>query len=326
METLSEKAEQISVALQNKEQGMIPYRNQISPSQYSNYSRCPHKWQLHNRDKHFDASDSVDTAFGHVIHNLIERWVKLRYDEESTKLKDFDFETELVEEIRNEVIRINERWEKKDQGRPNPLSRQDAKSFLEDGKKILKEFQEVCFDLFPNKYVLLSIEEPVAYEIGRNMKFYGLVDIILYDKNKKTIRIIDLKTARRNWSGYKKEDPTLLNQILCYKYFVSKTFLGDEGVDLEDIDVEFIIFNRKGDGKWKDLKYIERYSPRNDKGALNEALQDFQTFRNEVVTPRGFLYDKEYEKRPVEHNCRFCQYSTDFGNGKCDQDGTRFTS
>ena len=61
------------------------------------------------------------------------------------------------------------------------------------------------------------------YELPKDMKFVGYMDVVLHDKKTGRMKIIDIKSSTMGWNKYMKADKNKTNQLLLYKTLYGKT-------------------------------------------------------------------------------------------------------
>ena len=81
------KKPQILREIQNKELPKVNYAYQktISYSQMSMYRSCPHKWALQYKEGLYDNTPSIHFTFGTSMHEVIQDWLTVLYEESGAK-------------------------------------------------------------------------------------------------------------------------------------------------------------------------------------------------------------------------------------------------
>jgi len=101
--------------------------------------------------------------------------------------------------------------------------------------------------------------------------FNGYIDVILYNKKEDTYKVIDLKTARYGWKDNQKKDEVKRMQLQLYKYF----FAQSKKIDINKIEIEFIILKKViFDTKYK-ISRIQTYSPPQSNATTKKAMKLF---------------------------------------------------
>lgn len=311
---------------------LLPYASQVSSSQYYDYQICPHQWQLRNKDKNFVPNDNYDIMFGNILHEFIQEYVRVRYNESKEAAQNIDFDKLLKNKIIEEKKRVEHLWEINQdrlQDKELPFTKEDLKDFYRKAKPIVEEFKKFKDELFIDRFELFpkGIEFSIDVPVTDYVNFFGRMDIILYDKEKERLLIIDIKASTFGWEILKERKSTITNQILSYKHYLKKYF--DENItpiEYDDISVMFLIVNQQGTGKGSRYDYIELYKPNDSYENLEMAKNSVENFIDTIFDENGLYKDKEYVKVPDEFHCKRCPYNSQWetGNGLCDQDGVRF--
>jgi hypothetical protein len=280
----------------------------VSFSQFSNFWTCPYRWKLDYIDKLKTFEDSIHMSFGTAIHEAIQLFLTTLYNKTEAEAEALDLIPGFVAAFKREVTK---------KGIAHTQAEFDE--FVEDGKAILKEFTDPAvrkFNFPREKYDLLGIEHKFLLDMTNNVRLDARLDIVMKEKLSGDIRIVDLKTATREWDNNTKEDFTKTSQLVLYKAAYSKA----TNVPLSKIHVEFIILKRK---VYEQAKYeqtrIQVFKPPAYQDNVLQVMQEFRKFVEYSFTPEGqHNATARYPKLPGKnkHNCRFCAYAK---NGKCDQ-------
>ena len=128
------KKPQILKEIQNKELPEVNYAYQktISYSQMSMYRSCPHKWSLQYKDGHYDDSPSIHFTFGTAMHEVIQDWLTVLYEESATKADQIDLEEQFQEKF---IGLYKESYSKNSE--THYSSPEELREFFEDGVAIL---------------------------------------------------------------------------------------------------------------------------------------------------------------------------------------------
>lgn len=190
--------------------------------------------------------------------------------------------------------------------------------FVEDGKGIIAEFiapANIKLNFSRDKWELVGIEVKFISPIVNNVNLDARLDLVLREKLSGDIRIIDIKTATREWDSNTKEDFTKTSQLILYKAVYSKK----ENIPLSKIHVEFMILKRK---LYENARYeqtrIQIFKPPAYQDNVLQVIKEFRGFVEYSFTPEGqHKTDARYPKQPGTNrsNCKWCQY---LKNGKCD--------
>ena len=178
-------------------------------------------------------SDNIYTIFGTSMHNTVEEWIRVIYEETATKANKMDLKLMLREQMKSEYLRCKEKVGGKDF-----LTSEELYNFWKDGSEILDFLVKKRGKYFPKKgFELLGIEDNLEGDLENNVKFRGIMDIIIKDVKRDKIIIIDLKTSTKSWGDWKKKDDLIRMQLVLYKHFYAKQF----NVDISKIEVQYII-------------------------------------------------------------------------------------
>ena len=139
----------------------------------------------------------------------------------------------------------------------------------------------------------------------------GYLDIVTYNENSDTFKIIDIKTSTKGWNKFAKKDESKQFQLLLYKQFFSEQY----NIPLDKIDIEFFILKRKG-LSWDDDNImsphqayrVQTFTPPSGKIKLNRAINAINDFIKECFNSSGNIKEKEYIKSPSKWNCTFCPF------------------
>lgn len=280
------------------------YQKRISFSQYSVYESCPHRWYLTYVKEQYLFSASINTVFGTAIHEALQEYLRIFFQESAKKADSFDIESFFEESFKKEYLKEVENNEGK-----HFSTKEEMQEFYEDGIEILKEFKKKRATHFSNKdQELLGIEIPILVEIRDDTDvflFYGFVDLAFKDKKEGIIYIEDMKTSTRGWNKANKSDETKAAQILLYKKFFSKQY----GVDEKSIVPRFRILKRK---LWENAEFqqsrIQMHEPANGTKKVDNAVQRLMVFVNECFNKDGTPKEKYYVKMPSASNCKYCPF------------------
>jgi hypothetical protein len=277
------------------------YQNTVSYSQYSVYRRCPHQWYLSYVKGLIEYSQSIHTIFGTAIHEAIQHYLKVMYEQSGAAADREDivtiFKDKFKELYREEFNRTKQHFSSPD----------EMAEFHEDGVTILEYFKKNRNKYFTTRnVVLLGIEMPLMVGLSKNLFLKGYIDFILYDKDLDKVYIYDIKTSRSGWMDKDKKDSIKTAQILIYKEYFSKQY----NIDIDKIEVEFFIVKRKiWDSPDFVIPRIQEFKPASGKTKRKQAAEAFNEFLNECFDNDGKMIDKEYTKIVDKSSCTWCQFS-----------------
>jgi hypothetical protein len=301
------KKPQILKEIQNKELPEVNYAYQktISYSQMSMYRSCPHKWALQYKEGHYDDSPSIHFTFGTSMHEVIQDWLTVLYEESGAKADEINLE----EQFQEKFINLYQESYKKNNN-THYSSPEELREFFEDGVAILDFIKKKRNQYFSKRgWHLAGIELPIVMNVGKNLVYKGFIDLVLYHEPTNKFHIYDIKTSTRGWGVKAKKDETKQMQLVLYKKFFNEQY----GIPLENIEVEFFIVRRK---IWENSDYpihrVQLHKPAAGRNKLNKANKILDEFINECFTPKGKYQDKEYPK-VVSRLCEWCPFN---GNDK----------
>ena len=211
--------------------------SKISYSQFSKWDKCPYTWKLDYVDKETTFYGNIYTLFGTAVHETIQAYLVAYYNK-TIKIADSLPLRDILQYRMEENYKIS----KEQHGDNFEVTLEEMKEFFNDGCNIVDEFLKRKSSHFPKKNTeLVGIEIGLDYNLPKNMKFVGYMDVVLYNKVTGRIKIIDIKTATMGWNKYQKADKNKTNQLLLYKHFFSK----EKGIPIDKIDIEYLILKRK---------------------------------------------------------------------------------
>ena len=290
-------------------------KKSISYTQFSQWDKCPWMWKLNYIERLGTFTDSIHTLFGTSMHEVFQKYLEVMY---SKTIKEAD---ELpLEELLEERMKLNFLEIMKENGGVEFCTKQGMIEFYYDGVKIIDFFKKRRAEYFSKKgYELIGIESTLDYDLPKNIKFKGYIDIVIKDIIHNRIKIIDIKTSTRGWNKYMKADKNKTNQLLLYKQFYSKQF----DVPIDRISVEYFILKRK---LYENVdfpqKRIQLFSPASGVPSLNKVNRMMKIFIDDCFTDEGEYQDDHiYIKTPSKKNCRWCEFKDK--PDLCDKNGVR---
>ena len=281
----------------------IDYRKEknISASQFMMFSDCEYRWKLSYIDKLSAYTPSVHTVFGTAMHEVIQEWLTVMYNESATAASKMDLRENLKLTIRE--VYAKERKKAKEVF----TDADELNSFFLDGVKILDHLQKKRGQYFSMKgWHLAGIETDIVQEVRPGVFYKGFIDVVMYNSRTNKYLILDIKTSTRGWSDYEKKNDAKVAQVLFYKEFFAKQF----NVDIDSIDVEFFILRRQIN---EDLdfvpKRVQQWRPASGRIKRGKAMKSLQAFVDKAFTDDG-QHDtsQEYLPNPSKSACRFCDF------------------
>ena len=280
------------------------FQKSISYSQLSMYLSCPKKWALQYRDGHKIPSFSINMTFGTAVHETLQNYLSVMYNESGVKADAIN-----IEEYFEERFRENYAKGYKNNKNVHFSNPEEMREFYDDGLAILDFIKKKRGEYFSIKeWHLVGIEVPIVMAPNKshnNVLFNGFIDLVLYHEPTEKFVIYDIKTSSRGWSDKEKKDEVKQFQILLYKSFFSEQF----GVDIENIDVEFFIVKRK---IWEQSEYpqkrVQQFVPANGKTKVKKSKAALDTFIEKVFNLDGSYKSTDFQATPNKSSCLYCQY------------------
>ncbi len=272
----------------------------ISYSQFSKWDKCPYTWKLDYVDKLSTFKGNIYTLFGTAVHEVVQAYLVCYYER---TIKEADA-LPLVDILK---YRLEENFKKGKamHGDEFEVTKEEMVEFYNDGIKIIEEFKKRKSSYFPKKNTeLVGIEIGLSFDLPKDMRFNGYMDVVLHNKVTGRVKIIDIKTATMGWNKYQKADKNKTNQLLLYKYFFSQ----ERDIPIDKIDVEYLILKRR---LYENMdfpqKRIQTFSPASGKPSINKVMNRLQEFIDECYDENGNIIPLEYEKCEKHKKCRLCK-------------------
>jgi len=283
------------------------YQKNISYSQMSMYRKCPHQWATQYKEGHKRYSPSIHLVFGTTMHETIQHYLDVMYDESAASADRID-----LDEYFNEVYVREYKKALKTNNNEHFSSAVEMREFYDDGITILNYFKSKRGAYFSKRKThLIGCEVPILISPNPsfpNTLYMGYLDVVLYNEDTNKFTIIDLKTSTRGWKDKDKKDEEKQYQLLLYKEFFSKQY----NIPIQDIDIEFLILKRK---LYENLdfaqKRIQSFRPAAGKIKLSRANRAINEFVNECFNTTGGYKERTFDKNPSKWNCGFCPYKED---------------
>lgn len=296
----------------------------ISYSQFKMWNTCPFQWKKIYIEKIKEDYPNVELIFGTGMHESVQIYTTGLYARgpkfaDQINMKEIlrnkmgkEYKKSQEELLEKHVKRLYEDIEERNKQLikycDEYIPKENMIEYYHDGVKIIDYFRRHRREFFNSvDEELVGIEFKLDKKLRKNLVFVGYIDILI--KNKKTgrYRIIDLKTSKKGWNSYKKNDANTTNQLVLYKVFYSELY----NIDPNLIDVEYIILKRK---LFDDIPYkqkrILKYVPASGKPTMNKVKSRFNDFVESCFDENGdYKRDAFYPKIPTNSNCRFCMYN-----------------
>ncbi len=272
----------------------------ISYSQFSMWDKCPYTWKANYVDKAETFKGNIYTLFGSALHETIQAYFVCYYER---TIKEAD--ALPLEEILMYRMKESYKQSKEQHGDDFEVTKEEMAEFYQDGVDIIEEFLKRKSSYFKKKNTeLVGIEMNLNYELPKDMRFVGYMDVVLHDTKTGRMRIVDIKTATMGWNKYMKADKNKTNQLLLYKHFMAKQLEISE----DKIDVEYFILKRRlYENMMYPQKRIQSFSPASGKPSVNRVMTRLQEFIDECYDDKGKIIANEYEKCEKHKKCRSCK-------------------
>jgi len=274
-------------------------KNKISYSQISMYNDCPLRWKLNYVDGLRISESNIHLLFGTAMHEVLQTYLEVMYHD---SIKNAD-KLPLEEMLRDKLIEQFKIAKQEDE--KEPCTKEDLNEFFNDGCAIIDFFKKRRADYFSKRgYKLIGCEVPIEFDMKKNIKMVGYIDIVILDEISNTIKIYDIKTSTRGWNKWMKKDENKTQQLLLYKQFYSKQY----NHPIENIEVEYFIVKRK---LWENTdfpqKRVQKFSPASGKPSMNKVSNRLSVFLNEAFTDEG---EKKSDMIPTPSKkaCRWCEF------------------
>ena len=282
------------------------FQKSISYSQMSMYLQCPKKWALHYRDGHKVPSFSINMTFGTAVHETLQNYLSVMYNESGVKADEID-----MEEYFEDRFRENYAKGYKDNKNTHFSNPEEMREFYDDGLAILDFIKKKRGEYFSKTgWHLVGIEIPIVISPDKrynNVLFNGFIDLVLYHEPTEQFVIYDIKTSGRGWGDKEKKDEVKQFQILLYKAYFSEIF----GVPEDHIDVEFFIVKRKiWEASEFPQKRVQQFTPANGKTKVKKAKTALDSFIESVFSLDGSYKPTDHQAQPSKSNCMYCQFKT----------------
>lgn len=278
------------------------FQKNISHSQFSLYKQCPQSWALRYRDGYKMDEQSIHFIFGTALHETLQHYLDVMYNFSIVKADEIDlnehFKTGLMKEYQSAYKKNNNL---------HFSSADELREFYEDGISILDFFKKKRGSYFNKRgWYLVGCEVPITLTPNKrypNVIYQGYLDVVLYNENTKSFKIIDIKTSTRGWNDKTKKDESKQFQLILYKKFFAEQF----NIPIDKISIEFFIVKRK---IWEQGDYpvsrIQTYVPASGKVKLNKVDKELNEFIEAAFTKEG--YSNKEHPYTINDNCKYCTF------------------
>jgi len=278
----------------------------ISYTQLSLWSECPHKWKLMYIDK-MKQPPSIYLSFGTAMHETLQEYMELMYNKGQQHADQFDahndFQERFMKFYKADVDKVGENFATKEQ----------LIEFTNDGLEIIDFFIKHRQEHFQKHgWKLLGIELPILvapHENYPSVLLMGKLDLVMFDETTHKVVIWDIKTSTRGWSKWDKENKLKTSQMVIYKKYFAEQY----NVPVENIDVRYFIVKRKipDNPPYPIMKSrIQKFEPSSGKVTQNKMVKNVRAFIEDVFVEKTHTYntDKTYEKLASKKSCRWCPF------------------
>lgn len=276
----------------------------VSYSQYKMWATCPLMWKLAYVDKLSPDEKTIHHIFGSAMHDVIQFWLGVLFNESKMKALTLDLSDMLKERMSHH---FRESIKEENGSKVFVCDKQTLVEFYDDGVEILRYIQTHSTEFFPTSdWTLEGVELPLRVPLRDGVHFIGYCDIILRHKLTGAIKIIDLKTSTKGWNKWKREDKLVTDQLVLYKYYYAQQF----NIPEASIEVEFLILKRK---LWEESPYPQKrvsgLKPATGGPSLVRASKSFTAFVNECFDDQGEYKVDTIKATPSKSACRFCPFN-----------------
>ena len=150
------------------------FQKSISYSQLSMYLSCPKKWALQYKDGHKVPSFSINMTFGTAVHETLQNYLSVMYNESGVKADAIN-----IEEYFEERFRENYAKGYKNNKNVHFSNPEEMREFYDDGLAILDFIKKKRGEYFSIKeWHLVGIEVPIVMAPNKshnNVLFNGFI-------------------------------------------------------------------------------------------------------------------------------------------------------
>ena len=261
----------------------------ISYTQLSAWSECPHRWAEMYIDK-IKTPPNIYFSFGTAMHETLQEYMELMYNKGQQHADEFDAHADFTERFMNEYKADTEKLGKQ------VTTQKILIEFMNDGLNIIDFFLRHRQEHFQKHgWKLLGIEMPILvapHEDYPNVKMMGKLDLVMFDETMHRVVIWDIKTSTRGWMKHDKENKAKTSQMVIYKKYFAEQY----NVPVENIDVRYFIVKRKipANPRYPIMKSrIQKFEPSSGKTTQNKLGKDIKSFIEDVFIDGSHMYDTD---------------------------------
>jgi hypothetical protein len=259
----------------------------ISYTQLSAWSECPHRWKQMYIDK-IKQPPSIHLSFGTAMHETLQEYMELMYNKGQQHADKFDahadFQERFMSLYKADVDKKGEHF----------ATKEELVEFTNDGLEIIDFFLRHRQEHFhKHGWKLLGIEMPILlapHEDYPNVKLMGKLDLVMFDETLHRVVIWDIKTSTRGWTKYDKNNKLKTSQMVMYKKYFAEQY----DVPVESIDVRYFIVKRKipANPRYPIMKSrIQKFEPSSGKTTQNKMVKNMKSFIEDVFVDGSHMYD-----------------------------------
>lgn len=273
----------------------------ISHTQMTVFTNCQHRWGLHYKDKKKVPNSSIHLIFGIAIHEVLQEYITVFYEETKAAADRLDLEGKLNTLLRQEYLK-----EYNKNGKIHFSDPAEIDEFFLDGIDIVRYFKKKFKGYFSKRgWWLIGCEVPINYEPIPNVLYKGSLDVVLYHEPTNTIEILDIKTSTKGWGSWDKKNQIKISQIVLYKKFLAENY----NFPIENIKAKYFIVKRKLiESDDYIIKRIQEFAPASGKIKLKKAYTILDNFVQTAFQQDGQFTNIKFKKNVDKYNCGYCPY------------------
>jgi len=278
----------------------------ISYSQYSQYATCPKRWKLNYIDKLGTYSQSIFTLFGTAMHEVLQSYLTIMYEDSIAAADAEDWGTHLQNFMAKEYKKAMAMGQE-----PTFTNAEQMTEFYEDGIAIIEFFIKNRGQYFAKRHFeLVGVEIPInqKMECNENVNFIGYIDLVIKDTRDNSYEVIDIKTSTMGWNKYQKADKVKTSQLVLYKAYYAKQF----DVPITNIRVKYFIIKRRFyEGLDFPQKRVQLFEPAAGTPTVNRVAESVEAFvRHGFKEDGSHNIDGKYIAVAGKNNkhCKYCDF------------------
>ena len=253
----------------------------ISYTQFSAWSECPHRWAEMYIDK-IKTPPNIYFSFGTAMHETLQEYMELMYNKGQQHADEFDahkhFQEGFINLYKGDVEKVDG---------VHFATQKELIEFTNDGLEIIDFFLRHRQEHFhKHGWKLLGIEMPVLippHEDYPNVKLMGKLDLVMFDETLHRVVIWDIKTSTRGWTKYDKENKIKTSQMVMYKKYFAEQY----DIPVENIDVPT-------NPRYPIMKSrIQKFEPSSGKTTQNKLVKNIKSFIEDVFIDGSHMYDTD---------------------------------